>query len=140
MSLINLSFFQGEIYIGQISSVDVKENVNWFIHEYEPVYLLELLGQEIYDEYLSETLDLSNNQALKKAIANFVFYHYTISNYAQNSGIGVTIPSSQNAMIVVPIQTSVKAWNRMVDYTDEAIKTIDGVKNNPFSKRNSLEF
>lgn len=134
MNLIDLSYFQGELYIGQSSQEYVQDNLNWFIDKYEPVYLKEVLKDKVSE------IDLSSNEVSKKAISYYIYYHYVRNEYFQRAGIGETKPNAENATVVAPNYRSVYAWNEMVKLTIDWVKELgDSSIENPFEFENTLE-
>ena len=51
--LIDTSYFVGQLNIPNTGSVEVKENVGWFIDKYEVQLLRNALGIDLYDEFLT---------------------------------------------------------------------------------------
>lgn len=49
--IIDASYFYGDLDIAQKSFGPVSSNLNWFINQYEPVFLLELMGYELYTAF-----------------------------------------------------------------------------------------
>ena len=56
MNLIDTTYFHTSINIPNIDSISVSENVIMFIDEYEPELMLDLLGLNLYQTYLSNQL------------------------------------------------------------------------------------
>ena len=134
MSLIDLTYFQGEINIGQIESTSVKLKINSFINKYEAVYLKKVFPDSF------DTTTLSSNDNIKLAIAYFVYFHYTRNDLFQRAGIGETLPQSENSTVVSPQYRSIYAWNDMVNYTTEGLEAITSVEiDNPFECLNRFD-
>lgn len=49
--LINRSYFQGPLTIGQSDSDAVADELQLFIEDYEPQFLLKLMGRTLYDAF-----------------------------------------------------------------------------------------
>lgn len=147
MSLIDLTYFKGEIYLGQLSEDYIQENLTTFIEKYERSYLIDLIGKDRYLESIAEppTIDLSSVEDLDNAIAYYVYYYYVRNETYQRAGIGATKPQSENATVVEPQVQMVKAWNEMVNYTENTIIELETLLSdtsiiNPFNYKNSLDF
>lgn len=52
MPLVDISFFKHEIAVAQLSQQGVQENLNWFINEYEPLFLQEALGYDLFAAFV----------------------------------------------------------------------------------------
>lgn len=52
-------------------------------------------------------------------IANYVYFFHRRNNVSQNNGIGETVASAENSIIVSPYAKCVNAWNKMIDMYGE---------------------
>lgn len=52
-------------------------------------------------------------------IANYVYFFHRRTNVSQNNGIGETVSSAENSIIVSPYAKCVNAWNKMIDMYGE---------------------
>lgn len=127
--LIDATYFIGEINIPNVDQPAVLENVNLFINKYEKKFLILLLGQSVYDDFingLSENpiqnkwIDLRdkiiNSEDKESPMANFVYYWYMRNFATTSTGIGETKPNAENASIVSGVDKQVRAWNEMSDW------------------------
>ena len=132
MNLITPDDFYGEIHIGQVSSPDVQELLQYFIEKYEPRLLLNVLGKELKDQVIADSTSFPELvEKLKPMIANFVYYHYQDYKITEIVGTGTVKPSTQNAVQSSPYQKMVRAWNEMVEMQED-LKGFEGV--NPVMK------
>lgn len=139
MSLIDDTYFIGEITIAQLSEQSVADNLQIFIDKYEPLFLQEALGygfaklmldnpteqrfvdlisgsEYTYNNVLRMWYGLANTDKMYCPIAQYIFYKYVRSQFEQQVGIGTMIPKAENATVVAPTYTLIKAWNDMVGY------------------------
>lgn len=54
--LIDYTYFFGDLSIGQLSEQSVKDKLAWYINQYEPVYLEDLLGYATYRQFSADIL------------------------------------------------------------------------------------
>lgn len=135
MPLIDLTYFEGEINIGQLDAIEVQTLINSFIKKYEAVYLKKVFGDTSID-----TSTLSANEDILQAIAYYVYYHYVRNELYARSGIGETIPQAENANVVSPTYRAIYAYNEMVNYTCDGLEAIttEDIKN-PFEYQNRYD-
>jgi len=137
MSLIDFTYFKNEIYIGQLSSEDVKERLSFFIEKYQSKFINHVLGA--YD-LNTDTLGIKTNSEFLNALAAFVYYHYIRDNYIDTVGIGTAVSTVENGQIVKPTTKMFFAWNEMVDLIDNFILEVGESIDNPFEYQNTMEF
>jgi len=140
MSLIDKSYFIGELSISQISQPAVEELLTVFINRYEPQFLTDILGYGFQKLFLANLTQprfvalrdgaeftdpngslhkfygIANATTKNSPIANFVFYKYVRDKYEQQRGIATVSPKAENATVIAPEYTLIKAYNDMVDY------------------------
>ena len=145
MNLIDTTYFHTSINIPNIDSISVSENVIMFIDEYEPELMLDLLGLNLYQTYLSNPstqrfVELTNGtlyitktgehkkwKGLKNTIgsnkysliAYYVYFYITRNTATITTGIGEVLNKTDNANRVSPINKQVDAWNKMVRWIYE---------------------
>lgn len=135
--IIDASYFYGQLSIPQITDAAVIANLNWFINEYEPKLLTNLLGYELYKFTVdnpsdADVLKLINGtdygdnkhwnglkfgtSPLKKSlIANYVYYWWMRNNMSQTTIGGEKESKAENAIGSSPRYKMVRAWNDMVE-------------------------
>lgn len=122
MSIVASSDFQGELQIANKSQEDVSADLTWFITNYEPEYLKNLLGTEFATLFIAglaadpveqRWTDLVTPE-LKRAIASYVFYWYIRDQDTQTVGVGQAKSNAVNATVVSAGAKLVKAWFKMV--------------------------
>lgn len=138
MSLIKPEIFHGEIFIAQLSQLDVEESVQSFIDKYEPLLLRKLLGVKMYADLLAgsevdpvdpkwvKLLDGSDYDngakhwyGLRILIADYVYWFFMFDYNVHTVQVGVAKPKSENATPASPVHKMVRAWNEFVDLTCE---------------------
>lgn len=109
MSLIDKTYFVGELDIANTNNANVEARLQWFIDKYEPEFLRLLLGADLYTSYVAgitvvdpdpvpaEWLALQNFEGFKKAIACYVYFHYMRDQFTQTVGLGEVKPTAENA-------------------------------------------
>lgn len=126
---IDATYFIGEINIPNVDQPSVLENLNLFIKKYEKRFLILLLGDTVYDDFInglsedpipvkwSELRDrLINSEDKESPIANYVYYWYMRDQSTTSTGIGETKPNAENASIVRSSDKQVRGWNEMSDW------------------------
>lgn len=127
MSLIDATFFIGELNIAQTDQIAVMENLDVFIAKYEKKFLNLLLGETLYAEFVAglevdpiaqKWTDLKNklvNDGDKTSpIANYIYYHYSENNATKTTGVSEVVAVAENASYTTPIHKMMRAWNEMV--------------------------
>jgi hypothetical protein len=103
-----------------------------YIEKYEPKFIKDLLGNDLYIAYLSDPEAerfVNLIPYLRPAIVDYVFYYYIEDNGGNMLfGSGVGNSKKQNAVTSSPWPLMVKAWNEMVDYNKETNKFLDDNK------------
>jgi hypothetical protein len=151
MSLIDLTYFRGEITLANISSPPIAERVNAFIAKYEPDLLDKVLGYKMAEEFIlglsqpiveerwSKLKDGSIfqiglemykwkgfvNASKTSIIANYVYYHFSVDNVHHTVGAGNLAPIVENGTIDSPAPKLTKTWNEMVIMTGGLIKFLE---------------
>jgi hypothetical protein len=62
------------------------------------------------------------NDSKVSLIANYVYFFHRRNNTSQNTGIGETVPTSENSKVISPYTKLVVAWNKMIDMYGELDK------------------
>lgn len=135
MSIITYTDFQGEQTIAETSNEGVRENLQWFIDEYEPEFLRALLGDVLAKEFVTglvpvpvepptdpvtylpidpKWIALRDETDLKRMIVCYVYYWYMDNAATLTSGTGEVKPKNENSKSVSNWDKQVKAWNKMV--------------------------
>lgn len=138
MSLIDTTFFRGDISIPQLAGDEAVEDiVNDTIAKYETAFLSDLLGYAFQklvvaspatapflaivqgDEYtdrhgvLRMWTGLANSTTKSSPIAQYIFYQYIREQHEVKTRISTVKPKAENATRVAPEYTLNKAWNDM---------------------------
>lgn len=139
MSLIDKSYFTKNLHIGDLSNVldGTPTMLDAYITRYEKEYLIKLLGQDLYAEFVAgleedpvpqKWIDLKNeivDETFKVSpIANYVYCKWQYQNYTKNVGIGQVKNKAENAVVVRPYDMQVMAWNDMVDMGKDVLKFV----------------
>lgn len=153
MSLIDITYFYGEINIAQIDNATVSSTVNDFIKKYEPKCLKQLLGVGFALEFMAQVdpvsgpveqrwLDLLNgktyeyqgrtyqwmgfvNEDKESILANYVYYWWIRKEVQQTTGMGQVKPSGENGSITSSKNTTIRAWNEMVEWAHSLVLYLD---------------
>ena len=131
MTIIDLTYYTREILIAQRAQPEVAESIASYTAVYEPELLIELLGKQLYEEFIAGLSVVSPivvdpkwvalrgwlRDATKKIspIANYVFVKYTLGNVATAVGTGYVVPLPENSERVSATPNVVWAWNKMID-------------------------
>lgn len=128
MSLIDVSFFIGEMNVPNTDQASTASLLQVYIDQYEPEYLTALLGPDLYAAFKDglllqpvpqEWTDLQNqliviNGASKVSpITNYVYFFFTRRATYNNTGAGITQPAYENATVVDSKIETARAWNQM---------------------------
>jgi hypothetical protein len=147
MPLIDTSYFYGDLSIAQITNEAVEANVQRFIKQYEPELLADLLGYELYKNYLAGVATvqkykdirdgkeytnragklakwrgLKNNSISQSLIANYVYYWYLRNEASITTGTGEKTANAQNASNASPRVKMTRAWNQMAKWNMELVE------------------
>lgn len=143
--LIDNAYFFGDCSIGQLSEASVQGKLSWLIQQYEPEYLLGVLGYNTMKAFLAgllvnpidpiwtallagtEYTDVNGRPrkwrglltAKVSPIAYYVYYNYQKSQATNTAGTGETVLNTENSIMVSPAQKMVTAWNKMVHINRE---------------------
>lgn len=128
MSLIDTSYFIGDLDIAGLSSSHVRARVEAFIDKYEPKFLRLLFGELLYADYVAGiALTGEENEAekalwtilqsenLKQAIACYVYYYWLRDKETLTTSQGESKPQTENSTQANSIHKQVRAWNEMVE-------------------------
>lgn len=139
MSLIDSTYFRAELLIAGLSNtIDGNATrLTSFINKYEARYLKDLLGDDLYAEFISgitvdpidaKWIDLQNkivNSTTKESpIANYVYYYFQRDATTSTVGVGESNQISENANSASSVDKQIRAWNEMVDYNRKLVKFI----------------
>jgi hypothetical protein len=152
MSIIDYTYFRGDIVIAQLSQQAVMEDLEILINKYEPKYLKLLLGLGFYNAFIAGIDPISGaeqrwidllegvayttngkdyewmgftNDLKESVIANYVYYSYVTKEVQQTVGIGQVKPLAENAANVNPTQKLTRVWNEMVEWQHSLIHYLD---------------
>jgi hypothetical protein len=157
MSLIDETYFIGELNLPGLNDDDTVERLQLFIDKYEAKFLKELLGYELYKAFLTgvDTRPVDDKWAALKSgsdyvrngrtyrweglvqsdtsmIANYVYYYWMRNEVSQTTGIGEVITKSENSTRISPSAKMTRAWNEMVNQVWGAVSFLDtNVSNYP---------
>lgn len=123
--IIDHTDFLGQQAIAQISNQAVRDNLKWFIDEYEPAFLKSLLGETLAVEFtagiaLDEDLiepkwkALRDDTEIKRMLICYVYYWYIRNATTTTMGTGEGKAKQENSNSVPSIDKQVQAWNTMV--------------------------
>lgn len=126
MSIIVPSDFKGENLIAQVASnvgsVDVT--VQSFINKYEKKFLIELLGTELYAEFIAglevDPIDpiwtsLRDETDIKPMLIDYIYYWYMVNQATSTAGMSEVKGKTDNATPVNNMAKMVRGWNEMVE-------------------------
>ena len=144
-NVIDITYFFGEIAVGQLSETSVQAKLNIFISKYEAELLEGILGYVSYKDFIANTgstkwTDLLNGKEYtddynlvrkwkglkittgilpQSLIACYVYYRYQRSYLTSTAGIGEVKTHAENSAAASPKFKMVNAWNIMVDDVEE---------------------
>jgi hypothetical protein len=116
----------GEQAIAQLSNSGVRENVQAFIDEYEPIFLKELLGTALANEFIAglavepidpKWLSLRDETDLKPALKSYIYFYYMENLTTTTAGTSEVKTANENSNPASNWDKNVKAWNKMVKIT-----------------------
>jgi hypothetical protein len=154
--------FIGENVIGQVTSVKaVEESVQIFIDKYEPKFLKVLLGDALYQEFVTglipvevepptnpvtylpidpKWLYLRDQTDIKPMLIDYVYYWYFRNFITHTTGTAEVMAKNENSTITSAVDKMARAWNEMVDMAlefnldkTEYPSYVEPVKNHNFS-------
>lgn len=139
MSLIDPSFFDGELNIANTDETSVLSVLQNYIDKYEPAYLKLLLGSTLYASLiaglamdpvpaewanLKNQLLVINGTSKVSPIANYVYFYLTRRSQSGSGGALMTQALYENATVIdSKIETS-RVWNEMNKLSFEVYKFI----------------
>jgi hypothetical protein len=92
MSIINRNFFVGEINIPNANSVSISETLDLFIEKYENDFLINVLGQELYSDFITGVSQPVIDQIWKDLIFGKTYTHQN-QNYTWKGLVATRKPS-----------------------------------------------
>jgi len=107
-------------FIGQNNIPDkdlIGANLVGFIDKYESLFLVELLGSDLYDAYVATPEGerfVNLLPYIKPALTDYVYWYYLEDQAIQTLGTGAGVPNKQNSVTVSPYPKMIRAWNEMV--------------------------
>ena len=147
MATIDTSYFFGNLLIAQKSDSSVSSSLVWFIDQHEPRLLTDLLGYELYKNYLAgiagnvqkylyirDGTEFTNRAGIltkwrgvkyldgtakKSLIANYIFCRWMENETSFTTGTGEKVANNQNAINVSNGHKIIMAWNEMADMIAE---------------------
>lgn len=152
--LIDASYFEADLSIGQITDQAVAAAMNLFIAKYEEDFLTSLFGYPLYKAFqagiaadpiedkwasIKSGKEYTYNGNLKKyrgilmtsgslkrsPIANYVYFKYQKDNASFTTGSGERKPKSAVSINVSPGIKMIRAWNEMVKWNREFIEFME---------------
>jgi hypothetical protein len=139
-TLIDYSYFEGvNLNLPQVADTPGRSIVQKFIDKYEPKFLQEALGYQLWKDYTIGTqsdqkwLDLTVGKEFTYSgyltkwngfkpttgkispIANYVYCQFMWDRNSDNNLVGVATPNLDNASRSDPSAKICEAWNEMVD-------------------------
>lgn len=131
MSLIDKTYFVGELDVANTNNANVEARLQWFINKYEPEFLRLILGADLYTNYVAgivvtapdpvpaEWVALQDFEGLKTAIASYVYFYYMRDQFTQTVGLGEVKPTAENATASDPSFKMMRAINEAVRWVRE---------------------
>lgn len=140
-NLIDTTYFNDEVLIAGVETLDVSASLCDFIKKYEPIMLKKAMGYEFYklfesalqsnptsgrwydlvvgaDFYMGTTLyeweGLKDDTLKKSIIANYVYYFYQRNELSNTARLGEVRSNAENATRVTAEYKMINAWNYMV--------------------------
>lgn len=128
-AITSYSDYVGENTIAQVSNVDFRAELTVFISKYEKDYLKKVLGESLYNSFMTGLSDpspdakwLSLRDKVKPALVDYVYYRYQDDGITKTVGTGEIKPEVRNADVASVQGKMVRAWNEMVNYTRDIIE------------------
>lgn len=113
--------FKLELTLAQRSLPEVADTINGFVAKYEPLFLTELLGADLYADLLAGlvaqpplTKWTTLRDKVKPCVVPYVYWYYRDDNASQTTGTGETIAENENSRVITPARKMAKRWNEMV--------------------------
>lgn len=134
MSIITYIDFTGEQQVPGISNAGTREVLQLLIDEYEPIFLAELLGDDLaiefkaglvlvpiepatdpvtYEPIDAKWLALRDDMKLKYMLVRYVYYWYLRNNVSLTIASGEGKATKENAVPISSVNKQCKNWNDM---------------------------
>lgn len=141
---VNSSDFKDKFEVS--TGVYSNNKIQDYIDRYEDIYLVELLGVELYNQFIAD-LDTNNvpqdpkfiklfepfneqisftlmiSRGMKDMLIGFIYFQYLKDLITQTTSVGVTKPQEQNSKVITSHTTiygryneSVKTYNAIQEY------------------------
>jgi len=142
MSLVDYTYFEGVINI-DTSKHAVRDEINLFCEEFEPIYLRTLMGSQMYYDFVANItdakyVDLIDNDivfnydliterytGLRNMLKYFIYYQYVKSQSGFNTSLGQSIAESNNSKPITPNRELLRAYNLGVEKFNTASRYIE---------------
>jgi len=140
MAVIDSSYFVGEISIPNTIGSDAVvtatlAKLNRLISIYEKDYLIKLLGQTLYDEFIAALLvpdawatallnELRDDTLKLSPIAQYVYYFWLRDSVTYVTSNGQVEGKNENAVSSSPALRMSESYSRMVRTTEEVLEYI----------------
>lgn len=146
MSIVVPADFVGEVNIPNTGDtyLGTNSNVQYFINKYEPIFLENLLGYDLYQLYLIGITPVPvepatnpvtyqpiaqiwiNIQTMAKPLLiNFIYYYYKLDEVTYSSSTGESRTKSENSTSESPGKKMQLRWNEMVRWVYKIVKHWD---------------
>lgn len=141
MAVIDSSYFVGEREVPNISGTHPAATINLevlnrVITVYERDYLVKLLGETLYDEFITDLgtseawatglRDELRDSTLKTSpVADYCYYYWLRKTLSNTTSGGQTEQTSENSTAVSPMQKMAEAWNSCIRLTVEVIQYLN---------------
>lgn len=139
-NIIDYTYFRGKISLPQVADTLGQQSVNEFIQIYEPLFLQDVLGYDLwkvfsagilidpipdrFDKILNgveyqfagvtiQWVGFSNEQKMS-AIANYVYYTILEDNSTHLTRVGTVAPNADNSIQIDPVKKQCDSWKEMV--------------------------
>lgn len=138
MSIITYQDFKGEQKIAGTENLGTRENLQGFIDKYEPKFLKALLGNVLYQEFVTglvpvevtpptnpvtylpidpKWIALRDEFDVKQMLVCYVYYWYIQNQVTVTVSTGEVKPNNENSLMAQSWDKQVKAWNEMAQMT-----------------------
>lgn len=123
MTILKPSDFNGgEQAIADLSNEGARQNLQVFIDEYEIVFLRELLGLSLANEFYAglqedpidqKWIDLRDTTDIKSMLKCYVYYWFIRNKITLTTGTGEVKPANENSYVTSAGEKLTRAWNKM---------------------------
>ena len=150
-NLIDKTYFVGDISLPSQKLDGTLSNIDSYITKYEKEILMQLLGYDLYKDFIANPTDARwvefkdgaeytvksgaseytvkwnglVNTDLVSLIAYYIYFNYMRDLVTHTSGIGEVLSASENAARITPSDKMVHAWNEHIaiygKLTDDAL-------------------